>query len=226
MNKKALLAAGLALSIATCPALADDDDDDNNGKRQRYQTANVFDALPPPAGNPDRRLGAAWLVRSKNHVRGRIMSLVPTPGDPYTLWIVVFNNPSACSNVPVPGCDATDLGNPAVRGIVFNGTGAISPSDGFGGGVFNVDFEIKTGKLPNGLFVLFPFDTRTGISRGNGFKAEIHLIVDQHPNIVPGTMSWIPDLTTTNFPGAGDAFSVAVAIFVPCPGKTCPASVL
>ena len=79
---------------------------------RRYQTANAFDV----AMGPGMRTGAAWLIRSKNGIQGRIMSNVSTFADPYTLWIVIFNDPSACDGP----CDGTDLANPAVGGSVAN----------------------------------------------------------------------------------------------------------
>jgi hypothetical protein len=183
---------------------------------RRYQTANVFDAL----AGPGQRLGAAWLVRTRDGIRGRIMTNVPTAGDPYTLWAVVYNNPSAC----IDGCNDEDLFNPRVRGSVYNLSGAISSSNSLGSGVINIDFELLGGKLPNDLFVLLGHPK--GLLRNRGFKAEIVLVVDQHPPIVPGEDSWIADLTTTNFPGMGAATSIAVAVFVACGERSCPESVL
>lgn len=179
-----------------------------------YQTANVWD----PAVGPGERIGAAWLIREKQKIRGRMMSKVPTAGVPQTLWIVVFNNPSACAGSP---CMDTDIGNAAVGASVFNGSGAISAADGNGSGVFNVDFELPAGQLPDGLFVLV--GDPKGLHRGRGFGAEVHLIIDEHP--LPAD-SWISDLTTTHFPGAGPNSTVAVAILLGCSSKSCPASVL
>lgn len=183
---------------------------------RRYQTANAFDA----AMGPGMRTGAAWLIRSKNGIQGRIMSNVSTYADPYTLWIVIFNEPSACDGP----CDGTDLANPAVGGSVFNGTGAISAANGNGGGVFNVDFEIVAGNLPNDLFILL--GDAAGLHHNNGFGAEIHLVIDRHPSIAMGPDSWIVDLTQTNFPGEGPAVSEVAAVFVACPDASCPPSVL
>ncbi len=222
---KQLIATALvtAMMVAATPGFADGTGDgswEHNGYHGhlRYQTANVWDT----SVGPTQRIGAGWLVRSKSGIRGRVMTNVPTSGDPYTLWIVIFNNPGAC----VDGCNDEDLANPEVQGIAYNGTGAISASNIHGTGILNLDFEIESGKLPNGQFVLFPFDERRALRRGNGFNAEVHLVIDQHPPIVPGADSWIKDLTETNFPGAGPATSVAAGIFVPCPDSSCPESVL
>ena len=190
----------------------------------RYQTSNVMDI----SGAGNGYTGAAWLMRTEDGVRGRVMSQVSTAGDPYTLWVIVFNNPAECAASP---CGEADLGNPEVGGSVFNGTGAISAPNltakkkhkPAGRGVVNFDFQVPAHALPNGLFKLFGDDA--GLHPGNGYGAEIHLIVDKHPSIRPG-MSWINDLTTTNFPGAGPATNDVVAVFLPCPDDACPAGVL
>ncbi len=147
------------------------------------------------------------------------MTNVATAGDPYTLWLIVFNNPDAC----VDGCDESDLAIPKVCGSVYNGSGAISAANGYGGGVININFNMVAGNIAEDQFVLF--GDPKGLLRGKGLKAEIHLVVDQHPQIVQGPDSWIADLTTTNFPGAGPAFNVAAAVFVACPDSSCPDSV-
>ena len=188
----------------------------------RYQTSNVMDA----SGAEKGYVGAAWLMRTEDAVRGRIMTQVSTAGDPYTLWIVVFNNPGACDGP----CDGPDIG--VANGSVYNGGGAISAPDGqlkkngkpAGGGVVNIDFVIPAHPLPNGLFVLA--GDPNGLYAGNGYAAEIHLVIDKHPPVGPG-MSWIDDLTTTNFPNPkGPAFNDSFAVFVPCTGASCPDSVL
>ncbi|MBT8079197.1 MAG: hypothetical protein KJO31_11525 [Gammaproteobacteria bacterium] len=184
---------------------------------RRFHTANVFDA----ALGPGHRKGAAWLIRSRNHIKGRIASYVPTAGDPYTLWVIVFNNPSACAG---PICGEADLANPDVKGSVFYGNGAISADNGKGNGVVNMDVDIVGGSLANDQFVLL--GDGNGMRRNKGFKAQLTLIVDQHPSIMPGTDSWIGDLTTTNFPGAGPAMNNAIAVFDSCKTHSCPDSVL
>jgi len=189
----------------------------------RYQTSNVIDVSGAGKGYQ----GAATLVRTEDGISGRIMSNVSTAGDPYTLWVVVFNNPEECDG----GCDGSDLGTAEVGGSVFNGTAAISAADGglkkngkpAGGGVVNFDFSVPAHALPNGLFLLV--GDPAGLHEGNGYGAEIHLVIDKHPSIPLG-MSWLDDLTTTNFPGGGPATNDTVAVFLPCPDDTCPPSAL
>ena len=189
----------------------------------RYQTSNVVDATAANQGY----VGAAWLMRTADGIRGSIMAKTSSANQPYTLWIVVFNNPQACEG----GCDGSDLGNAEVGGSVYNGGGAIVAASGAlkqngkpaEGGVVNIDFSIPAHPLPDGLFMLI--GDPNGLYEGNGYDAEIHLVLDRHPTPAPG-MSWIPDLTTTNFPGAGPATNDSFAVFVPCPGASCPDSVL
>lgn len=211
--KTAVLAA-IAATLSVATAHAD---------HTRYQTSNVFDISG--AGNGYK--GAAWMVRSEDGVRGQVASRVSSAGDPYTLWIIVFNNPAACEN----GCGEDDLFKAEVGLSVFAGTGAISAPDGVlkrngkpaGGGAVNMDFDLSAGELPSGLFLLV--GDPVGLWEGNGFGAEIHLIIDKHPSIQPG-MSWLDDLTTTNFPGMGPATNDAVAVFLGCTADPCPDSVL
>lgn len=190
-----------------------------NADDHRFQTSDVINLT----GAGSSHLGAAWLIRYEEEVEGRIMTKVSTAGDPYTLWAVIFNNPGECAGTP---CGESDLGNEAVGASVYYASSAISSADGglkrngkpAGGGVVNFDFEFEGGSLPDGLFVLFG-DTN-GLAEGNGYGAEIHLVVDKHPSI-PDGMSWVPDLTTTNFPGAGPATNDSVAIFLACPSAPC-----
>lgn len=190
----------------------------------RYQTANVIDATAANQGY----VGAAWIMRTADGIRGSIMARTSSgEGNPYTLWIVVFNNPEACEG----GCDGSDLGNANVGGSVFNGGGAIVGPGGSlnpngkpaGGGAVKIDFNIPAHALPDGLFLLV--GDPAGLYEGNGYDAEVHLVIDRHPMPGPG-MSWIPDLTTTNFPGQGPASNDSFAVFVPCPDESCPDSVL
>ncbi len=161
------------------------------------------------------------VIRSKNGIDGRIMTNVPTAGDPYTLWIIAFNNAGACAG---DVCGVGDIENPKVRASIFNASGAISADNGKGGGVLNLDVNVVAGNLPNGRFVLG--GEGDGLLRNRGFKAHIVLVVDKHAAITPGLDSWIEDLTETNDPGEGPAVNNAIAVFLPCPDANCPASVL
>ena len=219
-NQVGLLAIALMLSISS--SVAADDHAENQSSGQTFQAVDVF-RLPP--GEPLDLTGAAWLKRSKQGFTGRIMTKVDKAGYAYTIWLVIFNNPDACED----GCNDMDLGNPDVKGAVFYGNGAISSYDPVnGGGVINVDFDTIAAKIPEGMFRLDdlleePIFYREGLARGNGFGAEVHIVVDEHPGPVEtGLESWVPDLTTTNFPEPRppgtptlNAVNVAAAMFPP-----------
>lgn len=165
-----------------------------------HQESDVF-------GIPDFGFeGAATLKRTRNSIGGRIMTNVGTAGDAYTLWLVVINNPGACSSTP---CAEADLFNPDTEASAYNGSGAISAANGVGGGVINLDFHTSAGPLPDGVFALF--GENPGLQRGNGFGAEVWLVIDIHPSI-PDGVSWVYDLTKTNLPG-GPASNHRIAIF-------------
>jgi len=217
MSKKVISATLLAAFCAVSAGAQADE--------RRYQTSNVVDLTGAAAS---AYAGAAWLIRSENEIEGRIMAKVSTAGDPYTLWFILFNDPGSCENM---GCGVDDIENGRGQASVFHATGAISAPDGVlnrngkpaGGGVVNLDFEIEGGDLPTDLFVLVP-GVPTGLVEDNGFGVEVHLVIDRHPPV--NGMSWIPDLTTTNFPGAGPATNDSAAVFLACPDDSCPATVL
>ena len=215
----------MVLATFACSVAAADTD-------ERYQTSNVVD-LTGAAGSA--YVGAAWLIRSENEIEGRIMAKVSTAGEPYTVWVILFNDPGSCENM---GCGEDDIIAGRGQASVFYGTSAISAPDGgldrnakpAGGGVVNLNFEIEGGDLPTGLFVLvpgevIPYGGPPGLAEGNGFGVEVHLVVDRHPP-VPAGMSWISDLTTTNLPGMGPATNDSAAVFLACPDPTCPGTVL
>ena len=154
--------------------------------RQTVDVINLSNGMPT---------GAAWMNRTKNGIQGRIMTGVDTAGDPYTVWIVVINNPGACADA----CVEADLGNPDTGSSAHYGSGAISAAAD-GGGVINVDFSNVAGNVADGQFVLFGDGEgqTSGIHRGNGMGAEVWLIVDIHARPAPGD-SWVTDLTETIF---------------------------
>lgn len=224
----------IAASVLCTNAVADD---------RKYQTSNVIDATE--LGKPYQ--GAAYIVRTEDEIEGRITTRVDHSRLAYTLWLVVFNFPEHCATVQPDGstgCSGDDLANDAVGGCVYAGGGEISAADGSSrwvrtgrwqwrlqrGGVVTMDFELEADGIAEDQFVLFgdqgPGACTTNLAAANGFNAELHLVVDEHPEIMPGD-SWIGDLTTTNPPGGGPATNHRVAVFIPCgPGDACPDSVL
>jgi hypothetical protein len=212
-------------------------------EESKYQTSNVIDVTG--AGKPYQ--GATYIVRTPDSIEGRITTQVENANTAYTLWLVMFNNPEFCAT-PQPdgstGCSGADLETIEVGACVYAGGGEISAANGITrwvrtgrwrwrreyAGVVTMDFSVKADGIAESQFVLFgdqgPGACTTNLAPGNGFEAELHLVVDEHPEVMPGS-SWIGDLTTTNPPGGGPATNHRVAVFIPCgPGAACPESVL
>jgi hypothetical protein len=176
-----------------------------------FQKSDVFeffgeDANGAPTPENPGLTGAAWLNRTAHRIQGRVMTKVDKAGHAYTVWIVLFNNPLECDM----GCNDGDLENPDVEPSVYYGNGAIS-SLSPPGGVINLDLALTDEGLADGRFRLDdalpePIPVWVdGLTLGNGLCAEIHLVVDVHetPKNKMGRESWVPDLTTTVFPGTG-----------------------
>ncbi|MGI9328424.1 MAG: hypothetical protein ACR2PZ_24625 [Pseudomonadales bacterium] len=209
-------AAGtLALAMAGNPAIALADDDDHDEARV-FQTAVV----QPNQSNAE---GAAWLKRTPYRLDGRVMAKVDRANYPYSIWWVIFNNPSACLD---PGCGLADLmndGGEAAQVAIFNASGAISAASGelkrngkpAKGGVLNVDLSVLAGEgagvgSQNGPGDPTPPPFTRVFKPGYGLCAEVHVDINEHD--FDG--DWVQELT---YPENPQAF----AIFRPVPGAEC-----
>ncbi len=144
----------------------------NADPRSTYQTAD-FHTFPDGVGITS---SAGTMIRSKKAVDVRMAMSGLDANSSYTTWWVVWNDPSACATNP---CSVGDLGAPG--NSIFYAAGFVTD----GGGTANLSVHMKSGKLPNGLTVLIP----GGLHKGNGFGAEIHMIVQWHGSILPGSVS-------------------------------------
>jgi hypothetical protein len=90
--------------------------------------SNVF-TFQQPNGSPaaGNVVGAGQLNRTQTGVSLEISTTALAPGNAYTVWWIVFNNPAACAPT---GCSGADLGNPAVNGSVLNATGGVADATG------------------------------------------------------------------------------------------------
>jgi hypothetical protein len=135
-----------------------------------YQTANAVNfATGMPVG------GAGTLIRSANNLRARIATSGLDADAAYTVWWVVWNNPSLCSSP----CGEDDLG--IVGNSVFYAAGLVTGNDGTG----NVTADLEAGQLPTGIDVLIP----GGLRPGRGLRAEVHMIIRSHGPIIPGAVA-------------------------------------
>lgn len=92
------------------------------------------------------------------------------PGHVYTAWLVMINNPEACSTSP---CEAPDiLGNSeAIQSEITYGDGIIVGEDGIG----NFAAHLNTGEVPGGWH---------GIPLANPLSAEIHVVINDHGPLI------------------------------------------
>lgn len=162
-----------------------------------YQTANLV-TLPPPVGPTP---GAATLFRSKNALEARVAAGGLDMNSSYTVWWVVFNNPAAC----VGGCGADDLPRPAVRAAVFYAAGFVTGLGDTG----NVSAHVDAGALPEGIDI----EIGGGLEPGNGFGAEVHLVIRTHGASVPGTVD--QQIGTFNGGCAPACANKQAAVFLP-----------
>ena len=115
--------------------------------------------------------GKAKLKRDKSGVTVNIQTSELGPGNGYTVWWIIFNNPGECAGE----CMGPDLGNPAVEGSVMNATGRVA--DHYG----NVEF---TAFLPVGFMHTEPPSGNVRQVFGPGLQnvdgAEIHMVIRCH----------------------------------------------
>ena len=158
----------------------------------------TFQIMPlnPTMGSIDPATGAVRLNRTRNEIWGSVHVTDLNPNSAFTIWAVIFNRPEECLTNPAGPvrCGATDLAavpNP-VRASAFN-VGAFVT--GFGNGTANVSVHIRSGAPPDGAFVLFgegglnDNGVRPGLHAGNGFGAEVHLVIRTHGAILPGAIT-------------------------------------
>ena len=162
------------------------------GPKQTFQIM----PLNPTPGSIDPATGAIRLNRARNELRASVLVTDLNSNSAFTIWAVIFNNPEACTTNPAGPvrCGMPDLvavPNPA-RASAFNVgafvTGAVV-------GTANVSIQIRSGAPPDGAFVLFgegglnDNGVRPGLHEGNGFGAEVHLIIRTHGTIIPSAIT-------------------------------------
>lgn len=130
---------------------------------------------------------SAQLVRNRNGISFRISTTGLTPGNAYTLWLVVVNNPMACAVTP---CAAPDIiNNAAADAQVRFAAGHVAGTAGRGTFAGALREGELTGWLPNRSFI----DAAT---------AEVHLVINDHGPMLPAFM---PGMIRTYRAGCSDA---------------------
>src|SRR3954452_8354162 len=123
------------------------------------QSGNV--PFSPVAGD-----ATAQLVRNENGISYSLQTEQLQPGHAYTVWVVVINNPAACSASPCSGPDI--VLNAATRSQITYGGGHVVGANGkagFGG-------HLKQGTIPQGWL--------PGRSLEDPLVADVHLVLNDH----------------------------------------------
>lgn len=163
----------------------------------RDTVAVNWHAQQAPLGNVGQVEGAsASLVRNNNGISYRIQTEDLNPGNAYTLWLVVINNPEECSTTPCPAPEL--LGNPAVDAQVGYAAGVVAA----GSGKVTMAGSAKIGPLGGWL---------ANRSLEDPHAAEIHLVVNDHGPKIP---EFMPGMIKTYRGGCSDA-SPFPAVFPP-----------
>jgi hypothetical protein len=133
------------------------------------------------SGNTGLVSGAwAQLVRNRNGISYQIHANELAPGNAYSLWLVVINNPAACAATP---CSAGDiLTNPHTDSQVRSGgTGTVAGAGGKG----TLAGSARVGALDGWL---------DGRSLKDPFTAEVHLVINDHG---PALAEFMPAMIKT-----------------------------
>ncbi len=178
--------------------------------------ASALIALPAGATRPTEEsvhrfsggavVGSSALVRGPNGISFRLATTGLEPGYAYTLWVVVFNNPSACTApTPFSRCSDPDVGNAAAMPDVLYGTGHVVGSSG--AVTFAGHRRVGDGSgsisAPIGLPAFGLVDPA---------GAEVLLVVHEHGPMLP---AYLPDQIQTVGGGCTDAG-------IPAPGVASP----
>jgi hypothetical protein len=93
------------------------------------------DVVPTATFEPERLTAtgaivygsATMLVRTRDDVTATVHTTGLTPGNVYTAWFAIFNDPRYCATQP---CSPADLSNPLVQGSLLGFGGRIVGADG------------------------------------------------------------------------------------------------
>ena len=154
-----------------------------------HQSTNVVNWHAQQAVNG--RMGpvadaSATLVRNANGISFRLSTTGLTPGNAYTLWLVVITNPEACTATP---CTAPNIFDAATESQVRFAAGHVAGGSGRGTFAGSVKEGTLSGWLPDRSF-----DDAMGVS--------VHLVINDHGPMLPEHM---PGMIHTYRGGCSDA---------------------
>lgn len=153
------------------------------------QQTSVVNWHPQQAsqGNTGTVAGASGsVVRTDNGVSYKINTSGLVPGNAYTVWLVVINNPGFCAGSP---CTAGEILNAASNSQVTYGGGHVAGGSGKGTFAGHVSEGALSGWLPDRALI----DART---------ADIHLVLNDHGPALP---EFMPGMIKTYRGGCSDS---------------------
>ena len=162
------LSTGLLAVLVGLPLSASAD---GYGHGQTFQAENVFNFDGSVAN------GAMLMTRGKNGVKVSISTTGLLYSGTYTVWWVIWNDPSQCNGAC--GDEDADFGVPG-NAVVYAG-GFLADAQGSA----NVNVHLKAGDLPDGYDAVIPGK----LDKGNGFGAEIHVVLRTHSAPIPGRVA-------------------------------------
>ena len=127
---------------------------------------------------------SSQLIRTDGGITGQVRTNSLTPGDAYTLWMVVFNFPEFCA-APY-ACNDGDIGMPGVEADVLYLTGKVIGGSGMGGFAGHMAIGDTSGSIFNVADAPFPLPPAVGLLNPGG--AEVHLVVHTHGQKLPEYM--------------------------------------
>jgi len=153
---------------------------------QEPETFQVTQLHVAGTNPPVPTLGAARLNRARNELWVTLHASDLAAHTAHTVWIAVFNRPSACTTNPggEVRCGGPDVAlTPNLADAsAFNVGGFVTDGDG----TANVSIDVRSGPVPEGAAVLFgegginDNGVRPGLRAGNGFGAEVHVVIREH----------------------------------------------
>jgi hypothetical protein len=172
------------------------------GPKETFQIMPLNETM----GSADPATGAVRLNRTRNELWASVHVTELNANSAFTVWAAVFNRPEGCTTNPVGPvhCSAADFSpvpNPA-KSSAFNVGAFITGPDG----TANINVHIPRGAPPEGAFILagdggvpmFNNGVRPGLDAGNGFGAEVHIVIRAHGPINADPAVLISQLSTLN----------------------------
>jgi hypothetical protein len=131
------------------------------------------------------QVGTSHVERSGEGVSFSLTTSQLEPGNAYTLWLVVFNNPDGCqAPTPISSCSAADVGNLAAMPDIVYGTGHVA------GGSGQATFSGHRRAGDDSGSITDPIGLPAfGLVDSEG--AEIHLVLHEHG---PKLARYLPDM--------------------------------